>query len=84
MTITAIIYKSGLQRRFYPRHLGQVDITFDLSFCGCFNIEINQPFAIDYNDAGLLRMRRVNQHTRRHIFYPLHPAKLPDVSVPYL
>ena len=70
MAIATIIHKSRLQRGFHPRHLGQIDVAFELSFCGCFIIEINQPLAIDNDDAGFFRMRRVNQHTRRHIFMP--------------
>ena len=69
MAVAAVIHESRLQRGFDPHHLGQINVAFKLSFGGCFKIEINQPLAIDNDDAGFFRMRRVNQHTRRHIFH---------------
>ena len=70
MAIATIIYKSRLQRGVHPRNIVQIDVDCELSLCGSFKIEIHQPLAIDNDDAGFFRMRRVNQHTRRHIFMP--------------
>ena len=40
MAITAVVDKSGLQRRFYPHHFSCKDITFNLFFCTRFEFDI--------------------------------------------
>ena len=32
MAVSAILYESGLKRRFYPRDPGEIDISFELLF----------------------------------------------------
>lgn len=62
VTIAAVFDERRLQRGFYSRDLGQIDISANRPLgCG-FEIKFLDFGSIDYDDAGLLGMTCVDQH----------------------
>ena len=66
MAIAAIFDEGGLQGRFHPRDLRQVDIALDLLLGGCLEVEFFETVAVEDDDPGLFRMRRIDQHASCH------------------
>ena len=76
VAVAAIFNESRLQRRFHPRHFRQVDVSLELFFGGRFEIEFFESVTTDDDDSSFLGMRRVDKHTRRHIFQSVHPPPM--------
>ena len=64
--VAAEIDEGGLQRRFYPRDLGEIDVSFDLLLGGRLEVEFIKSSAVEYDDPGLFRMRRIDKHAFCH------------------
>src|SRR3546814_16449944 len=62
VAVAAIIDERRLQRRFNPRHLGEVDITLELPPFSGFKIKFFYTVPVDDGDPGLLRVARVDEH----------------------
>ncbi len=68
VAIAAIFDERRLQRRLDARHLGEIDVAFDLLFCGSLEIKFFETLAIQYDDPGLFRMRRIDEHALCHSY----------------
>ena len=66
MAVAAIVDEGGLERRFYPRDLGEVDVAAKLAAAGGLEIEFFDPVATEHDHPGLFRMGRVDEHLVRH------------------
>jgi hypothetical protein len=66
MAVAAIFDEGRLQRRFYPRDLGEIDIAAELLALGGLEIKFFDAIAADHNDPGLFRVGGVDQHLVGH------------------
>jgi len=66
MAVAAIFDKGRLQRRLYPRDLGEVDIATQLLALGGFEIKFFDAIAADHDDPGLFRVGGIDQHLVGH------------------
>ena len=66
VAVAAIFDEGRLQRRFYPCHLGEVDIAAQLFALGSFEIKFLDAIAADHNDPGLFRVGGIDQHFVGH------------------
>src|SRR3546814_758171 len=69
VAVAAIIDERRLQRRFNPRHLGEVDITLELPPFSGFKIKFLYTVPVDDGDPGLLRVARVDEHALDHLIF---------------
>ncbi len=65
--IAAVLDERRLQRRFDPRHLGEIDVALKLLFARALEVEFVEAIAVEHDHPGLLRMGRVDQHTFDHL-----------------
>ncbi len=56
MTVAAVLDEGGLERWFYARDLGEVDIAAQLFALGGLEIKLFYAIAADHNDPGLFRV----------------------------
>jgi hypothetical protein len=66
VAVAAIFDERRLQRRFYARDLGEVDIAAELLALGGLEIKFFDAVAADHNDPGLFRVGGVDQHLVGH------------------
>jgi hypothetical protein len=66
VTIAAIFDEGGLQRRFYARDLGEIDVAAQLLALGGLEIKFFDAIAADHNDPGLFRVGGIDQHFVGH------------------
>jgi hypothetical protein len=66
MAVAAILNKSGLQGRFDPGYLSEIDIAFKRVPAGDFDVELFKPAAIHHRNAGFFRVGGVDQHNFGH------------------
>jgi hypothetical protein len=66
VAVAAIFDKGGLERGFYPRDLGKVDITAQLLALGGLEIKLFDTIATDHDDPGLFRVGGIDQHLVGH------------------
>ena len=78
MAVAAVIHKGRLKRGFDPRHLGQIDVSGQLTFVYGFKIKLFDLVSIDHNHAGFLGVGGINKHFSRHVV----PLRLPDSPDP--
>ena len=64
--VAAIFDEGGLQRRFYARDLGEIDIAAQLLALGRFEVEFFDAVAAEHHDPGLLRVGGVDEHLVGH------------------
>jgi hypothetical protein len=67
VTIAAVFDESGLQRRFYPRDLGKIDIAAELFALGGLEIKFFDAIAAHHDHPGLFRMGGIDQHFVGHL-----------------
>ena len=67
VAVAAIFDKGGLERRLYPRDLGEVDIAAQLLALGSLEIKFFDAIAADHDDPGLFRVGGIDQHLVGHI-----------------
>ena len=65
--VAAVFDEGGLEAGLYPNHLGEVDVALELALGRCLDIEILQPATVQHHDAGLFRVRGIDQHTLGHL-----------------
>lgn len=79
MSISTVFNKGGLQGRFDPGYFCKVDIARKLFAGRGFEIEILNPISIGDDDAGLFRMRRVDEHSFAMFeFFPARHLATPE------
>ena len=66
VAVAAIIDERGLQRRFDPRYLRQINVALKLLVIGRFEIEFFYPVTLDDRDPGFFPVARIDQHTHGH------------------
>src|SRR5258705_3664208 len=66
VTVAAIFDEGRLQRRFYPRDLGEIDVAPQLFALGSLEIKLFDAIAADHNDPGLFRVGSIDQHFVGH------------------
>ena len=66
VTVSAIFDEGRLQRRLYPRNLGEVDIAAQLLALGGLEIKFFDAIAADHDDPGLFRVGSIDQHFVGH------------------
>jgi hypothetical protein len=66
VAVAAIFDEGGLQRRFYARDLGEIDISTQLLALGGLEIKFFDSVAADHNDPGLFRVGGIDQHFVGH------------------
>ena len=66
VAIAAVVDEGGLQRRLYPRHLGEIDIAAKLSTVRRLEVEFLDTIAAQNHHPGLLRMGRIDEHFVGH------------------
>jgi hypothetical protein len=62
MAVAAIFDEGCLQRRFYARDLGEVDIAAQLFALGSFEIKFFDAIAADHPDRGFFGVGGIDQH----------------------
>jgi len=66
VAIAAILDERRLQRRFYARDLGEVDVAAQLLALGGLEIKLFDAIAANHNDPGLFRVSGIDQHFVGH------------------
>ena len=66
VAVAAVVDEGGLQRRLYPRDLGEIDIAAQLAAVRGLEVEFLDPVAAQHHDPGLLRMGGVDEHLVGH------------------
>jgi len=66
MAVAAIFDERRLQRRFYARDLGQINIAAQLLALGGLEIKFFDAIAADHDDPGLFRVGGIDQHLVGH------------------
>ncbi|VUD75058.1 hypothetical protein MET9862_05698 [Methylobacterium symbioticum] len=62
VAVAAVLHEGGLERGLHPRHLGEIDVAAQLTPVGGLEVELLDPRAVDRDDPGLLRVRRIDEH----------------------
>src|SRR4051812_4244320 len=66
VAVAAIFDKGGLQRRLYPRDLGEIDIAAQLLALGGFEIKFFDAIAANHDNPGFFRVGGIDQHLVGH------------------
>ena len=66
VAVAAIFDEGRLQRRFYARDLGEVDIAAQLFALGGLEIKFFDAIAADHDNPGLFRVGSIDQHFVGH------------------
>ena len=69
MAVAAILHERRLQRRFDPRHLGEVDIPAKLLSILALEIKLFNTVSVDHHHARLFGVGSVDQHDLGHLDY---------------
>jgi hypothetical protein len=67
VAVAAIFDEGGLERRFDPRDLGEVDVPAQLLALRGFEIKLFDAVAADHDDPGLFRVGGIDQHLVGHV-----------------
>ena len=71
MAVAAVFHEGRLQRRLDARHLGEIDVAFQLLAGGAFEVEFLDAVSANHHHAGLLGVGGVDEHFAAHVSYPL-------------
>jgi hypothetical protein len=84
MAIAAIFHEGRLERWLNARHLGQIDVAFQRTARGAFEIEFFDTVTAHHDNPGFLRVCGVDEHFAAHGEIPLREAgaELPPASGP--
>jgi hypothetical protein len=66
VAVAAEIDEGRLERGLYPRDFREIDVSFDLLLGGSLEIEFIETVAVENDDPGFLRMRRIDKHAFCH------------------
>jgi hypothetical protein len=65
--VAAVIDETGLQRRFYARDFGEIDIAAQWAAVRGFKVEFFDPAAAHDHDPGFLRVGGIDKHLVGHV-----------------
>ena len=66
LAVSAILDKGGLQRRFYARDLGEIDVAFEGPLGRGLEIKLFDFLSVENDDPGLLRVTGIDKHALGH------------------
>jgi hypothetical protein len=66
VAVASVFDEGGLERRFYARHLGEIDVSAQLLALGGLEIKLFDAIAADNDDPGLFRVGSIDQHFVGH------------------
>ncbi|HEY5129003.1 MAG TPA: hypothetical protein VIJ35_17255 [Bradyrhizobium sp.] len=66
VAVAAVFDEGRLQRRFYARDLGEIDVAAQLFALSGLEIKFFDAIAADHNDPGLFRVGSIDQHFVGH------------------
>ena len=66
VAIAAVIDEGGLERRLYPRDLGEIDVAAQLAAVRGLEVEFLDAVAAQHDHPGLLRVGGVDEHFVGH------------------
>jgi len=66
VAVAAVFDEGRLQRRLYPRDLGEVDISAQLFALSSLEIKFLDAIAADHDNPGLFRVGSIDQHFAGH------------------
>ena len=81
VTITAVIYKGGLERRLDLGDLCEIDIALELRLSGGFVVEFFDPSVGNHHDPRLVRVGGIDQHTLCHVVLTPEHARRPGTGL---
>lgn len=67
VAVATVFDEGGLQRRFYARDLGEVDVATKLLALRSLEIKLFDAIAANHDDPGLFRVGRIDQHFVWHL-----------------
>jgi hypothetical protein len=62
VAVSAVIHEGRLQRRFDPRHLGEVDVPRKLAFVDGFKVEFLDLVSVDHDHPSFLGVGGIDKH----------------------
>ncbi len=69
VAVAAVIDEGGLQGRFDPGDLREVDVTGELPLVQRLEVEVFNSVSVHHHDAGLFRVGGIDQHFLCHDFF---------------
>jgi hypothetical protein len=90
VAIATVFDEGSLQRRFYPRDLGKIDVATELLALGRLEIKFFDAVAAHHDHPGLFRMGGIDQHFVGHFgthdggwraWRPAHSTRPGDATV---
>jgi hypothetical protein len=66
VAVAAVIHEGGLERRFDPRHLCQIDISRKLPLAQRLEVELLDLGSVNHDNPGFLRVRGIDKHLLCH------------------
>ncbi len=69
VAVAAVVDERRLQRRLDAGHLGEIDVAGELPLVQRFKVELFDPGSVHHDDAGLFRVRGIDQHFLGHGFF---------------
>ena len=75
VAVAAVVDEGGLERRLYPRDLGEIDVAAQLPAVRRLEVELLDPIAAQHHHPGLLRMGGVDEHFVGHEIISWRRAK---------
>ncbi len=84
MAISAIVHKCRLKRRFYARYFCEINIASQLAAALGLKIKFLNFVPIYHDNAGLFRVRGVDQHLFCHIVHLPSPVARPKAALSWL
>jgi hypothetical protein len=66
VAVAAVLDEGRLQRRLYPRDLGEIDVAAQLFALGGLEIKLFDAIAADHDNPGLFRVGSIDQHFVGH------------------
>jgi hypothetical protein len=73
VAVAAVIHEGGLQRRFDPRHLRQIDISRKLPLAQRLEVELLDLGSVNHDNPGLLGVRGIDKHLLCHVVLARRP-----------
>ncbi len=78
VAVAAVVDEGRLQRRLDARHLGEIDVSGELSLVQRLEIELFNLVSIHHHDAGFFRVGGVDQHFLCHGVFRNRPCAGPS------
>jgi hypothetical protein len=66
VAVAAVLDEACLERRFDPRHLGEIDVSLERPATGNFDVEFLKLLSVHHRDPSLFRVGGIDQHCLGH------------------